>query len=131
MPDVEMKNFKIRACPRCGTKNINLTTPRLSGVYVKRAKCHFCGYSMTSRNAPYVSWMGNTSKSVHMMHVLRDLSRAPYTAYINDDHYNMWDDNVVGADENIRQYIKYKTGYKVVIKDAKTVGHGKIIDRVA
>ena len=127
MKEVELKNLKIHKCPRCGCHDVKVTTPHISGVYLKRATCSFCNLQVTARSIYFLDYILNVEDREDLMkHCIRDLGRAPYTAYISDFVYDIWD----GAD-NIIHYIKRKTGYEIVIKDAKTVGSGKILDRIA
>lgn len=126
MQEYEMKNLKIPQCPRCGCHNVKLTTPHISGVYVKKAKCSFCGLEVTSRSIGYLDYIMNTDREKLLEHCIRDLDRAPYTAFISNDLYDIW-----GGRDNIVYYIKRKTGYEIVIKEAVAAGNGKILDRIA
>ena len=126
MQEIEMKNLKVPKCPRCGCHNVKLTTPHISGVYAKKAKCDFCGLEVTSKSIGFLDYIMNTDREVLLEHCLRDLGRAPYTAYISDYLYDIW-----GGSKNIIYYIKRKTGYEIVIKDATFAGNGKILDRIA
>lgn len=122
---VDMANIIIRSCPRCGSKDVKLKTTNRQVASLKRGICKDCGLKIESMDANFIAWMFNRSREEIIEHALRDLERAPFTAYIHEATVDIWDGEL-----SLKHYISREKGWKVNIKPATTVGKGYILDRV-
>ena len=130
MNDVDVKSISIPECPRCLGHQLRITQKRKDITTIKTVECKFCHLKVTSRDSAYLNYILGRKREKTIEHCLRDLGRPPYVAYINDDVYQIWQPSRLKK-ESLTDYIFRKTGYEIVIKDAKNVGNGKILDRIA
>jgi len=122
----EIKNIRFRNCPRCGCKKVKSVSLKCNGIYTKKTvTCKGCNLSVTATDIGYLRRIWNSPREILIDHCFRDLKRAPWTAYVNNDVTDIW-----GGEDSLVEYIETITGYDIVVKDAKNVGNGIILDRV-
>lgn len=122
--EIKFCNFGI--CPRCGSNKVKTVSLKHNGIYSKKVvRCNSCKLSIIAADIWYLKRVWNTNRVVLIDHCFRDLKRAPWTAYVNNDIVNIW-----GGEDKLVEYIESLTDYDIVVKDAKNVGNGIILDRV-
>ena len=122
--EIKIVNFGI--CPRCGSNKVKTVSLKQNGIYSKKiVTCDSCHLKIIASDIWYLRRMWNTNRVVLIDHCFRDLKRAPWTAYVNNDIVNIW-----GGENNLVEYIESLTDYDIVTKPAKNVGNGIILDRV-
>lgn len=122
----EIKFCNFGNCPRCGSKKVKTVSLKHNGIYSKKVvTCNACNLSITAADIWYLRRIWNSPREILIDHCFRDLKRAPWTAYVNNDVTDIW-----GGEDNLVEYIETITGYDIVVKDAKNVGNGIILDRV-
>lgn len=122
----EIKNIRFGNCPRCGSKKVKTASTKYNGLYSKKTvTCNSCDLSITASDIAYLRRIWNSPREILIDHCFRDLKRAPWTAYVNDDVTAIW-----GGGSKLIEYIEVITGYEIVIKTAKNVGNGIILDRI-
>lgn len=121
-----IKLLYIKKCPRCGCKKIKTVSKKQNGIYSKKiVTCEGCHLTIIASDIGYLKRVWNTDRVVLIDHCFRDLKRAPWTAYVNNDIVNIW-----GGEDNLVEHIESLTGYEIVTKTAKNVGNGIILDRI-
>ena len=121
---IKFVNFGI--CPRCGSNKVEAISKKNNGIYSeKTVTCKHCQLSIKAADIMYLKRIWNTNRIVLIDHCFRDLKRAPWTAYVNNDIVDIW-----GGATNLKEHIEAITGYDIVIKPAKSVGKGIILDRI-
>ena len=122
----EIKFCNFGKCPRCGSKKVKTTSLKQNGLYSKKTvTCNACDLSITAADIGYLRRVWNSNREILIDHCFRDLKRAPWTAYVNNDVTDIW-----GGEDSLVEYIETITGYDIIVKDAKNVGNGIILDRV-
>lgn len=122
----DIKNIRFGNCPRCGSKKVKSVSLKRNGIYSKKTvMCNSCNLSITAADIGYLRRVWNSNREILIDHCFRDLKRAPWTAYVNDDVTAIW-----GGGSKLVEYIEAITGYEIVIKTAKNVGNGIILDRI-
>ncbi len=122
----EIKFCNFGKCPRCGSKKVKTVSLKHNGIYSKKTvTCKACDLSITAADIGYLRRVWNSNREILIDHCFRDLKRAPWTAYVNDDIAAIW-----GGGSKLVEYIEAITGYEIVIKTAKNVGNGIILDRI-
>lgn len=122
----EIKFCNFGKCPRCGSKKVKTASLKQNGIYSKKTvTCKACDLSITAADIWYLRRVWNSNREILIDHCFRDLKRAPWTAYVNNDVTDIW-----GGKDSLVKYIEAITGYDIVVKDAKNVGNGIILDRI-
>ena len=122
----EIKHIKLGNCPRCGSKKVKTVSLKQNGIYSKKTvTCNSCKLSITAADIWYLRRVWNSPREILIDHCFRDLKRAPWTAYVNNDITAIW-----GGGSKLAEYIEAITGYDIVVKTAKNVGNGIILDRI-
>jgi hypothetical protein len=122
----EIKFCNFGKCPRCGSKKIKTASLKQNGLYSKKTvTCNACNLSITAADIWYLRRVWNSNREILIDHCFRDLKRAPWTAYVNNDVAAIW-----GGGSKLVEYIEAITGYEIVIKTAKNVGNGIILNRI-
>lgn len=122
----EIKFCNFGKCPRCGSKKVKTASLKQNGIYSKKTvTCKACDLSITAADIGYLRRVWNSNREILIDHCFRDLKRAPWTAYVNNDVTDIW-----GGKDSLVKYIEAITGYDIVVKDAKNVGNGIILDRI-
>lgn len=125
----EEKDFRLvhfLNCPRCGSNKVKTISKKKNGVCsVKTIHCESCDLRVTNQDIWYLKYIWNSPRALIIDHCFRDLDRAPWTAYANNDVVNIW-----GGKDKLKNYVEQLTGYEIVIRDAKNLGKGIILDRI-
>ena len=122
---IETKTVTISKCPRCGSTNVGIKTPKNNTLGRKIGVCKECDLKIESASVGYIGWMFNTPKEDLVRRCFTELTYAPYTSYVNQDLVDIWD-----GLEALKHYITRETGWKIDVKEAKNVGNGWILDRI-
>jgi enolase len=109
----------IKACPRCGSKSVNVKKKREGSVMISTIFCEDCGHSITGHNAQYIYRKWNTDKKELVEYTVDLLRKNPYTAYISDYLAETW----CGVSK-LCKYLGNRLGIKVVAK-TPTIFNGK------